>query len=396
MKYIFLSLMISLSAHAMIAKVPSAWLTSEDIDQKSFATGPEEEKLKASFQNILEAKQTLFNSMKDSGSRWYLQSFLTELAIEAEGEIGVLGTGGEAAVELVWIKKNQEKVLKTEEEVSTEPDLQIGTSMTEEALKKEIAPIVDLAMSTGHIRKRAKFFKNLMNEALKFQDTARELENSPVLGPWYVYKYQLELFVSVEGKIAFIDGGNSLRLRMEWWRLQKNDSEKSIVPYLPVELSSNAKLVAAMANDIQAADRTVFDNGFVFNCLKMGVGTTIEGDLFLAKGKAKAVGSLFFKRDEQVQPKLTIASVLPEVSEYALQAKASVNQVPRFSFRRGIQKAMSITHFFAKNAKTKNPGQFELNVIEVEFEIFANGGVGVVTLEGATVLTLFVTRNVTI
>jgi hypothetical protein len=215
------------------------------------------------------------------------------------------------------------------------------------------------------------------------------------MGPWYAYKYQLELYVSAQGDIGVVEVGNSLRLRLEWWRIQKE--EKSFqAPFLVDELSPNAKFVAAIASDVAAADRIPFANGFQFNCMKVGVGTTVEGNLFLVKGKASAVGSIFFKRDNKVTASFGPETITAAMDSYQFSEKGNLQEVPRYSFRKGIEKAATITHFFARNAKTKKEGQFELNVIETEFELYGNGGLGVVTVEGSAVLTLFVTRNVTI
>ncbi|MFL5784218.1 MAG: hypothetical protein ACJ76H_06405 [Bacteriovoracaceae bacterium] len=392
---IFVTLLVTTNAFAMVGKVPTSWMNG-DVE-KSFVS-PENTNLDEAYQQILDANASLFETIpQNNSSKWYLQSIQTELAIESEGTLGVMGAGGEAALELVWIKKENEQKLmrpKLSEEISPEAEeIVITSEMNEETLKKEISPVVDLALASGHIKKRHRLFKNLLAEALKFQKTASELENSPAMGPWYAYKYQLELYVSAEGDIGFAEVGNAIRLRLEWWRLQKN-TKAFETPYVAEELSPNAKFVAAIASDVAAADRLPFENGFRFNCMKVGVGTTVEGNLFLVKGKASAVGSLFFKRDE-------VATFGPEAlmttaESYQLSEKGNLQTVPRYSFRKGIEKAAAITHFFAKHAKTKNPGQFELNVIEAEFELYGNGGIGVVTVEGAAVLTLFVTRNVTI
>jgi hypothetical protein len=67
----------------------------------------------------------------------------------------------------------------------TEPEsesIQIRGEMTEESLAQEIAPIVDLAMASGHMRKRRRLFNGLFKEALKFQSTIRELETAPAMG----------------------------------------------------------------------------------------------------------------------------------------------------------------------------------------------------------------------
>lgn len=403
---LILAVFISTQSFAKVGKVPAFWTSSENEERstmKSMSQTFQMMQLEDAYQNILDAKMGLFKDIEvDEASRWKLQSIKTELAIETEGTLGVMGVGGEAAVELVWLRKKSNASAplmpaKLDEEVAADAEeVQISTEMSEEALKREIAPVVDLAMATGHIKKRSKLFRNLFDEALKFQKTARELESAPVLGPWYAYKYQLELFVNVEGDILFVEVGNSIRLRLEWFRLKKSNAPTVRPPFLAQELSPNAQFVSSIAADLAAMDKAPFENGFRFNCMKVGVGTAVEGDLFFVEAEAEAIGSIFFKRDEVTAPSLEIPSVMPEVTEYKMSRKEGMVKIPRFSFRKGIEKAAAISHFFARNAQTKEENGFELSVIETEFELYTNGGIGIVTVEGSAVLTLFVTRNVTI
>jgi hypothetical protein len=388
---------------AQIGKVPSEWINPEVNKQKSLTSFSALNQLDDAYNNILEAKMDILNNIPDdSHKRWFLQSIRTEIAIEAGGTIGVMGVGGEAALELVWIKKNKElnnkNLIRTfDEEINPETeDIQITGEMTEESLKAEIAPIVDFALSSGNIRKRRRLFNGLLREALKFQETIRELETAPAMGPWYAYKYQLELYVSAEGKISPIVIGNSVRLRLEWWKLKKAEPAPFVAPLLPEELSPNAKFVTSIASDLSVMDEVPFDNGFKLNVIKAGVGTTVKGNLYFVKGKARAVGSIFFKRDLTVPAAFTLPTLVDEVTTYSMVEKDVITEVPRFSFRNGMKKAAGIAKFFASRAKTREVGQFELNVIEAEFELFTSGGVGIVSVEGASLLTVFVTRNVTI
>lgn len=404
MKYLIpCFLFFSQMAVAQIGKVPSEWINPEAQNQKSLTSISALNQLDVAYNNILDAKMDIFNNIPDdSHKKWYLQSIRTELAIEGGGTIGVMGVGGEAALELVWIKKNKELshtnlAQNLNEEITPESEnLQITGEMTEETLKAEISPIVDMALASGNFIKRRRLFNGLLREALKFQDTIRELETAPAMGPWYAYKYQLELYVSAEGKISPIVIGNSVRLRLEWWRLKKAEPVPFVAPLLPEELSPNAKFVTSIASDLSVMDEVPFDNGFKLNVIKAGVGTTVKGNLFFVKGKAKAVGSIFFKRDSNTPSAFTLPTLVDEVSTYTMVEKDAVAEVPRFNFRNGMKKAAGIAKFFASRAKTKDAGQFELNVIEAEFELFTSGGVGIVSVEGASLLTVFVTRNVTI
>jgi hypothetical protein len=251
-------------------------------------------------------------------------------------------------------------------------------------------------MASGFVRNKKRLLENLLIEAKKFQTTVRDIESSPVFGPWYVYKYQLEFYVSVEGKITLVDLGSSVRLRMEWWRLQKTNSDGPKSPYRSLELSPNATLISNLGQDLQSINQIQFENDFKLNCMKIGIGTTVEGNLFLVKGKSRVVGALFFKRDEVKPEQILNPKFDSNERSYSLAEKGKIFEINRGQFKQALIKSANILKFFSSKAKVKPNSLFDLNVIEGEFELFSSGGVGLVTLEGSVGLTLFVTRNVII
>lgn len=396
MKYIIGLLLLSVNCFAEISRVPKDWI-GQYSTVKSFSSDFHQiDKLEEGYKGLLDYKQSMLDQLSlDEKKRWHLQSIKTELAVAASGELGIMGAGGEAALEFVWIKKkrSQQNLANFNEEIESEEveAIQITSEMSDEAIKKEIAPIVDLAMSTGKIKRRNVLFKKLYDRALEFQKTIKEIENSPSMGPWYAYKYQLEIGISAEGHITpFLEIGNSLRLRMEWWKIA--EEKKPLMLRTPQnELSDNAKFIAAIAQDLSFIDQNYFENGFKLNCMKVGVGTSVKGNLLIAKSKAHAKGSIFFLRNEIGVLNQTISTVA--LSQYGLgNEKISRNQ-----FRQAIHKGSKIISFFADRAPmTDFKSNFELNVIEAEFELFTSGGIGLVTVEGNSGLTLFATRNVII
>jgi hypothetical protein len=401
MKYFFILTLLSLNSYASAGKVPASWMSSENQENHFLNANNEAEmvNLEAAYLKILEMNQDLFKDIPlDTKKQWKLQSIKTELALSAEGTIGVMGAGGEAALELVWIRKGTSNGSSSfvENSAPEAEEIQMNGEMNEAAILKEITPIVDVALSSQKRPKRQKLLNRLYTEAIKFQKTIRELESAPIMGPWYAYKYQLELYVSAEGDVLFFEAGNAIRLRLEWWRLKKDQATLVQPPFAPNELSENARFISGIASDLQAMGDLNFENGFKLNCLKVGVGTTIKGNLLIVKSKASATGSIFFKRDDISQESFALPNLMEEVSSYGMIENNVIKQIPRMSFRSGIEKAAKIATFFAKHANTKKESKFELRVIETELELFTNGGVGIVNVEGSAGLTLFATRNVTI
>ena len=407
MKLLIGFLFLTQMAFAQMAKVPTEWIessSSSESSRKSFGLNQGRDEitsLQEGYQNLIGHKSGMLEKLSgDEEKKWYLQSIKTELGIEAKGGLGIMGAGGEAALELIWIRKKNgaKSFVSFNNEIDDQGTeaIQISSEMSPEALKAEIEPIVDLALKTSKIKKRAFLFKNLFNRALEFQKTIAELENAPSMGPWYAYKYQMELGVSVEGHITpFLEVGNALRLRMEWWKLKKK--EVPLMLTQPTQnLSPNAKFVSAIAQDLSFIDQNYFQNGFQLNCMKVGVGTSVKGNLVIAKAQANAKGSIFFLRHEEdvLNQKLF---PLP-FDGYSLQSKdQSTIEVRRHQFRQAIRKSSNILSFFARHApEDEGDKKYELNVIEAEFELFTNGGIGLVTVEGNAGLTLFATRNVII
>ncbi len=394
-------LLLTFVSFNLFAQVPSYWMSNDLNNHYSMKSNSDENlvNLEKTYQDILATKGELFKTLPEQNEKkWKLQSIKTEIGVSAEGTLGVMGAGGEAAMELVWIRKGTSNGSSslTEETAPEAEEIQINGEMTQDEVLREITPVVDLTVASHSIKRRKNLVKNLLTEALKFQQTIRELESTKVMGPWYPYKYQLELYVSVEGDIFFFEVGNSVRLRLEWWRLKKDQAQSLAPPYAPVELSENAKFIAGISSDLEALGNMNFENGFKMNCLKIGVGTKVTGNLFIVKGKASAVGSIFFKRDDLEFQAVHFPSLLEEVSTYEMKDEKGSVQIPRMNFRAGIQKGAKIAAFFAKNAHENTNSPFELNVIETEFNLFTNGGIGIVNVEGSAVLTLFITRNVTI
>lgn len=397
MKFIIVLLVLSINSYAEISQLPKDWIAQQSSEKLFNSNLEQMDKLEEGYRGLLDYKKSMFDNLSlDEAKRWHLQSIKTELAVAASGELGMMGAGGEAALEFVWIRKNksiQRNVNNFDEEVNNEgiEAIQITSEMSDDAIKREIAPIVDLAFSTGKIKKRNILFKKLYDRALEFQKTISDIENSPAMGPWYAYKYQLEIGVSAEGHITpFLEIGNSLRLRMEWWKIA--EANRPLVLRTPQnQLSNNAKFVAAIAQDLSFIDQNYFENGFKLNCMKIGVGTTVKGNLLIAKSKAQAKGSIFFLRNEIGILNQVIPAVA--VSEYQIGNE----NISRNQFRHAIHKGAKIISFFADRAPmTDFKNNFELNVIEAEFELFTGGGIGLVTVEGNSGLTLFATRNVII
>lgn len=380
MKKIFL-ISLLLSANAFAGKIPSSWLSNTLDISESMKSIQNMKMAENAVDKIFQAGVMMLPENKDDKkSKWFLQSIMMEIGAEKEGNIGLLGAGGEAAVELVWTKAvdpNRGKKLNTNEEV-VPTEVKISSEMNVSDIEKEVKPILDLAMASGKIKNRQFLKENLLKRAFEFQKVIRELENTPSFTKWYVYKYQLDLNVSGEGHVTPIfEVGMALRFKMEWWKIAKKTQTKN---WEKSELSDNAKFVMGIAQDLETFEQVKLENDFKFNTVKIGLGVGVEGELVVAKGQANAIGSIFFLKNEKAT-NTKFKMDLPTLHQ---------------NFKRGLVKAGKIAQFFTARAPNKEEKGFKLNVIEMEFQYFMNGSLGLVTVEGISVIQLFVTRNVII
>jgi hypothetical protein len=112
--------------------------------------------------------------------------------------------------------------------------------------------------------------------------------------------------------------------------------------------------------------------------------------------KAKAVGAIFYKRDELASKTLSLPAFFSDMQEYSLKHGSEDHSVPRYNFIAGLRKSANISKFFASHARVRENSKFELNVIETEFEVYRTGGIGLLSVENSASISLFITRNVSI
>ncbi len=433
-----MTLSLLLSLQVMSATVPRSWITDTDEIEKS----EDMSELDKSLDNILDTKSDLIEdtakNRSEKNRRWFLQSIQTGLAIETKGSIGVLGMGGEKAVSLIWqrnkdsIKRLQEKYYgksvegqdkSLESEITPNGDTVVMNSeSTKVDLEKQIAPLVEATFVAGKVKNKSKLKEKLLSKLSDYQKLLKEFDNAPQMTPWWVYKFQFELSVTAEGEVApFVEVGGQVRLKVEWYRIQRKANDKMMG-----EPSKNVKTLMAMASDFATLDELALgrnnDKRFVLDTIKVGLGIEAEGEVVVAEVKGKVFGSVFFKR-ERITNKSDLIDLPTTFPVAAAKTDGNLNlahskgikvrsmdksldgsaiyMATRENFRKGLKKAVRMAKFFSRGALKREDRRlaagkevnFNLNVIELELEVFLSGGVGVATVEGAAELELFLVRN---
>ena len=411
MNKIFISI-ITLISFNSFANFPQSWI-NPDIQMNKMDQENEEAKFQEDFSRFtknLDSTVDKSASNEVGKENWYLQSIKSEIGIEQVGSFGVIGAKGETAVEFVWVrtpeskKKLQEKwrnksSSETEDNSNKETDefssLLLNSSSDNDV--EEIAEsYVNALFKSKKISKKGNLKNELTEKFIEFKKMVRNLSEVPQTSPWYVYKYQLEMFIEVSGHLTPVIGiGSGNRLRLEWYRYQKlNNEEKNMV-------SANfSQFISSLGEDLEALSVEKFSaKNFEMNAFKVGVGVGAKGNLFFAKGKGQVIGSLFYKRDSNWTPRPASKNNY----RYLLISDDNIDgdNILREEFRSGLAKASNMglkilnaaTKGIKENNKEGKTRDFDLTVLELELELFARGVFGPVTIEGISVCELFLTKK---
>ncbi len=442
-KNILVMMGLIFSFQAISATVPQSWINeSEDI---SIEKSEQMDELEKAYDNILETKGDMLDDVvkgrSDQRRRWFLQSIASELTIEKKGTIGVLGLKGESVVGAIWqrtpesIQKLQKKLYGTSSPVIAEKSIdeetegngdvvKINSETTQSEMERQIGPIVEATFVAGKVKDKSRLREKLLSKLAEYQTLLKDLDHAPQWTPWWVYKFQFQLNIEASGAVhAIANVGTEVRLRVEWYRIQRKSQDKGI--FTP---SENAKVLLAMAKDFSQMDELALgrngDKRFALDTIKVALGMSAKGKIVVASVKGKVFGGVFFKRAKTVEKGIDTIDlpetlpILGEVNEENLKyAKANnlkmdsieksegiteaVYYASRDKFRKGLKKAVKMANFWTRGAlkrqdKRRASGKeihFDLNVIEMELELYLGGGIGAVTVEGIAEVELFFVRK---
>lgn len=444
-KNILLAFTMFFSLQAFTATVPHSWISdSADI---FIEKSDEMAELEKSYDNILETKsdmvEDIIKGKPDPKRRWFLQSIATQLTIEKKGTIGVLGMKGETSVALIWqrtpdsIKKLQQKYYGTssavaekslEDETASSEAVKITSETTKTEMENQLEPIVEAAFVAGKVKKKSVLREKLLSKLSEYQDLLKDLDHTPNFTPWWVYKFQFDLNITAEGAVhPVVNVGTEVRVRVEWYRISRNVT----LDKADKEPSENAKFLMAMASDFSAMDELALgannQKRFALDTIKVGVGLQAKGKIVVASVKGKVFGSIFFKREQVANKSLefmpALSDTFPVMGEastenlkYAKDNNITVDSIDksfgddvrerifnasRDKFRKGLKKAVKMAKFWSKGALRREERRmsqgkevhFNLNVIEIELELYLGGGIGAATVEGIAELELFMVRK---
>jgi hypothetical protein len=315
LKYLILTVIIPFGANTYAAKMPACWLKSSACTQGNFLEKQSIE-LDESVDQIFDFKSNLVESIAEKekkGKKYYLASLKTEIGVEVEGGIGIIESGGEAAIELVWSrKKPQHKFLSKEQifeneyfedENSSLNSLDLSASDGVENARQKVEYLAQKLFQVGKIKNQDMFVETAMGEIEKIIGLKKIMNQDPDR-PWWPYKFQLELLFQAQGRLASgpTVGGGFL-IKLVWNRLEKKNQ---FIKHENLSLKNNAnnEVLNALSDEfekaylqyqqISANDKTFYD----FNNIKIGVGVEIGGNIFVASLKEVRLHRFFINENQ--------------------------------------------------------------------------------------------------
>ena len=372
-KILIILIMIIFPGSLIHANVPMDWIqTSEDsYKNMSLSQLGNSNSLGAELFQFYELTGDLVsglpqpNKSKKESQPWFLQSMGVDLGIEANGAIGLVGLGGEAAIEMVWARtkesidrlqkkhypiESQNKTLSIDKEF-IQSDLQLNTNMSNNVIDAHVEDLMKTLKNTHNFPNPNQIKKTLINEISKMKNWVTLLEVNLPNSKWRPYKFQNLINLSAQGMVQpGLEVGSLLRLKLEWTlrpQLKPSMSLMSKEPNSNLSLR-NSEFLKALSSDFEMLRPLMHSSSlYKLQNIKLGVGLGIEGDIGIAEGEAEVFGNLFWKEVKGTSASTNVNYLEPL---NLIQGEHRVKNIPRTEWHKGLAKAMQISKFIVNNA----------------------------------------------
>ncbi|MBI2602360.1 MAG: hypothetical protein HYW48_04825 [Deltaproteobacteria bacterium] len=389
---------------------------------------------------VLESNSAALDRVEEKG-KWQLTNMRTSLAIGSSGTVGILMLEGESAVHLNWRRRPKEQVPEstnlgsnrtstdvanttmtaasendTKNEAEGEPleTINMRAGMAEEDILRAIEPSVRSSLATGRIHNEKNFRENLSRTAKVFSELIQDIDDSVYDLNWYVSGFRLDLIVSASGAVLpWMKVGGDVRLRFIWDRIKRIGSAAHPVSQTPPK-SGMKKFIYRIAEDLSLASEDALEgSGFRPDFMRVGVGFSVDGNIYVVKSGLEATFSLFFTRSKKpLKPRheraidhkdeyIELASgELENELAYARRHKINYEKVDdngrglyqpihrvmykikRSHFRKGLEKSFRIARFFINQVNRHSQKHWEVSRVETICEMSLTGIFGLSPLTG--------------
>ncbi len=437
----------SLAAKVESPKIPDTWfilpedrrsnqITSEDPQSQSKS----EEGLANTLDRLYQTHQTAFEKLSEpkleirSGnypknwSPWHLNSIVMDLGLTAQGLFGLMTIKGTPAVSVIWRKKEIE--LKTNAKIQTLSEVQsneskiptgtISGDAQDSSILAQIEPIYQTVVASGKVKDSSRFKENLLRTASQLNELVQSLD-TPSDSEWWVSGFRFDFLVSASGTITpiWMALGGELRIRLEWRRLKRSQPHfVSRNNSFAVYRENLQQLIQSMESVIEtAATQPSVSGSLQLVQMRVGLGSTVEGNFGIAKGSFSTIGHLIYSKDprnpNQTAARSTLAKArktseasytIPLIEnnppenhiefaktnqiQYKImtnsakkQYQQAVYQLPKEKIVKGLQKALKLASFFSNRPSNPNR-KWQIAEVRSSFDLSLTGSLGFASITG--------------
>lgn len=308
-----------------------------------------------------------------NSSSWKMGGFTTDIAMSADGTIGVLGGGGTAAVSILWGKKSETPFLQ-----------KLHTDFGRQWITAENASTVQFAAVSKKIKSPDQFKKNLQAVMRDFSNLTRDLDLAyeRTQGEWKISTVKVNFGINAQGEIFLANPVHGeLGFALQWRAGRKSDHSSM------VSASQSSKkfhwsqemvnIISSLQYHLENAvkeieSKKLMSSPFRASELGIGFGVTAQGEIGVARAGGSVMGILTFERSDEK------AAKSPQL--ISLIQPQSIRLIDPVLLKEGLRKAVSIGDFFASCADRVSGPQWKPQALRASFEMGLNGNAGLVQI----------------
>jgi hypothetical protein len=390
------------------SQLPSSWVvhSQTDLDTDSDELEMPSAEAEASVDGLVTAPAAALAEIPEPTSgalvgagpaAWRMEYFVTDLAVSLSGWIGALVTRGTPSVSIAWRRQN------TSREKSASPllaargesmeNLAITSNATPAELESQFEPVVAAAVGSGRVKDARNFRENLLQTALEFQQLGRALERTQK-GAWWPARLRMDVMADVSGRVGpnLVIGGD-LRLRFEWFRIERKTPQAGTTPPpAPEPLSPLATSLIAFSNAVSGdlavlAEAPEGPKGFAAHTYRVALAVTHKSSIGIATSKNSLFAHLFFAHD--VKKPAVNPPVLVDEKDLLVVDGSTVAKIDHRRFRKGLKKSMKMAKFFTRIAGRAKAGRWKIYEIRTGIDLNLAGKSGLSPVTGLASSELF-------
>ena len=430
--YFLISIILINFSIASFAEMPKNWYCIDDNSEKTgnqFKWEEPNKEFDKDVNDLFEAQGDSYEALLQesnyahgkSNNSWELSVVRSQLALSADGVLGVLALKGTVAAELRWFRKSFLKEYDSNYDSLTDgaAHATFNPNMSNAEIDDILNTIVEKTFQTGRIANRDLMLSGLREKVNKTRGMLFGVPNTSYL-PFSLFRLRIEIIFGASGRVLpIMTAGGDVRIRLDWELDQAYRSNKGSQQPQTERISSDSfeKLVIAFSQDMGVLEkREPFGSKFRVKGFQIRVGQTTGGQVGVANASGSIGGMLFFKKNRSIRfdknyqlsdPENTsfnlIRSEIPEHTESSFvlsdsyidkdSQKSSITAINRQRFRQGLKKAEKIGSYLMEQAGRAKQRNWELREIRTDYQFSLAGNIGIATIGGFGELRIEYAKN---